>query len=113
MAKHILILLAAPLAAAGAIAPVSAQENAGQSVSVRYNDLDLASEDGREELTNRMQVAARRACSAPHNPVLPEHLARLRCERHAARVAETQLARLLNGNGSQLADRGRPVVAAP
>lgn len=114
MAKLTLIMLAAPLAAAGAIVPAAAQEEDRQSISVRYGDLDLASPDGREELTDRVRVAARRACAAPHNPVLPARIATLRCERLAARTAETQLAALLKGNGSQLADHGRrPVVAAP
>jgi UrcA family protein len=56
-------LTAAALGAAVLSQPLLAAEETGKSVEVAYADLNLATEKGRAELDNRLEAAAREACS--------------------------------------------------
>ncbi|MBJ7501268.1 MAG: UrcA family protein [Sphingopyxis sp.] len=115
MAKFSFILLAAPLATAGVIAPAaaSAPGDEQQSVTIRYDDLNLSSESGRDRLTNRVKMAIRQVCNSNSRRTLAERAETRRCEVQASRDADTQLASLFNGSNARLADRGPLVVAAP
>ncbi|KTE03985.1 UrcA family protein [Sphingopyxis sp. H115] len=115
MAKFSFILIAAPLAAIGTIAPAAASA-AGedkQSVTVRYDDLNLASERGRDRLTGRVKMAIRQVCDSNSRRTLAERADTRRCEVQARREADTRLASLFNGSHARLADRGPLVVSAP
>lgn len=115
MAKFSFILIAAPLAAAATIAPAAASvtDEEQQSVTVRYDDLNLSTESGRDRLTGRVRLAVRQVCGSNSRRTLPERIEARRCEAVAGRNADTQLAGLFNGNNPRLADRGALVVAAP
>ncbi|MBB6424831.1 UrcA family protein [Sphingopyxis sp. JAI128] len=115
MAKFSIILIAAPLAAIGAIAPAaaSAAGEEKQSVTVRYGDLNLASESGRDRLTGRVKVAIRQVCGSNSRRTIAERADTRRCEVEARREADTRLASLFNGSHARLADRGPLVVSAP
>lgn len=115
MAKLSFILLAVPLAAAGTIAPAaaSAPGEEQQSVSVRYDDLNLTNESGRDRLTSRVKMAIRQVCGSNSRRTLAEKAETRRCEAEASRKADTQLASLFNGTNAKLADRGALVLAVP
>jgi len=113
MAKISLILLAAPLVAAGVNVPAFAQSEEQRSVIVSYDDLNLSSESGRERLTKRVKMAIRQVCGSANRLTLRERAAEQKCELHASRQAETRLASLFNGSSARLADQGPVVVAAP
>lgn len=115
MAKLSFILLAAPLAAAGAIVPAaaSAADDDQQSITVRYDDLNLSSERGRDRLTGRVKMAIRQICGSNSRRMLAERIETRRCEAELGRNTDTQLASLFNGSNARLADRGALVVAAP
>jgi len=112
MAKLPLILLAAPLVAATIVAPAAAQEEK-QSVSVRYDDLNLVSASGRERLETRVRSAVRQICGVNGRMTLTEQAHVLACKAEASRDADVKLAALFSGQGGRLADRGRMDVAAP
>lgn len=115
MAKFSFPLLAVPLAVAGMIAPAAASAPVEelQSVSVRYDDLNLTSESDRTRLTSRVRMAVRHICGSNSRRTLAEKAETRRCEAEANRKADTQLASLFNGTNAQLADRGALVVAVP
>jgi UrcA family protein len=115
MAKFSFILLAAPLAAAGLSVPSAASDSNKEqkSVTVRYDDLNLSSEKGRDRLTGRVQTAIRQVCSSHSRRTLAERADVRACEDAASRVADTQLASVFSGQNALLADRGALVVAAP
>ncbi|WP_447753693.1 UrcA family protein [Sphingopyxis fribergensis] len=117
MAKLSLILLAAPLAAAGTIAPAtaSAAGEERQSVTVRYDDLNLSSESGRGRLTTRVKLAVEKVCGGGpgYRQALRERAIAQRCQAATMADANVKLASLFDGNGTRLADRGRILVAAP
>jgi UrcA family protein len=50
------------LAAATLALPAMASESSGSTVSVRYNDLNLATQAGQDELERRLDRAARTVC---------------------------------------------------
>lgn len=112
MANYPLILLAAPLIAAGINAPAFAQGEP-RSVTVSYDDLNLSSESGRDRLTTRVKMAVRQVCGSANRLTLNERAAKQTCELHASRQADTRLASLFNGSSARLADQGPVVVAAP
>lgn len=117
MAKFSILMLAAPLAFAATAAPAAAEEEEGRSVVVRYDDLNLASAQGRDRLNSRVKDAIETVCgSRPHyRQTLSERAIARKCEDTAKRDADVKLAALLGGNGGRLADsgNGRIVVAAP
>ncbi len=114
MAKISLLLLAAPLTLAAISAPVAAQEEK-RSVTVRYDDLNLASVGGRERLTARVNRALQTVCdSKPHyRQTLSQRADALECEANARRNTDVKLAALFNGASARFADQGGVVVAAP
>lgn len=115
MTKFSFMLLAAPLAASGTLAPAaaSALDEEQQSVTVRYDDLNLSSESGRDRLMGRVKMAIRQVCSSNGRRTLAERADTRRCEAESGREADSRLASLFNGSHARLADRGALVVSAP
>ncbi|HEY0595902.1 UrcA family protein [Sphingopyxis sp.] len=117
MAKFPFILFAAPLAAAGTVAPAtaSAAGEERQSVTVRYDDLNLSSERDRDRLTTRIKLAVETVCGGGpgYRQALRERAIAQRCEATTMADANVKLASLFGGDGTRLAARGRIVVAAP
>ncbi|MBJ7441027.1 MAG: UrcA family protein [Sphingopyxis sp.] len=117
MAKLSLILLSAPIACIGLSVPAAAEDDgARRTVVVRYNDLNLASVEGRERLNSRVKVAVRTVCNSRPNyrPTLDERAQAQSCEKATMADANVKLAGLLNGDGTRLADRGQTIlVSAP
>lgn len=111
MANFSLILLAAPLIAAGINAPAFAQSES-RSVTVSYDDLNLSSESGRERLTMRVKMAVKQVCGSANRLTLRERVAKQTCELNANRQADVKLASLFDGSSAQLVDQGPVVVAA-
>ncbi|OWR01054.1 UrcA family protein [Sphingopyxis witflariensis] len=113
MAKFTNLLLAASVAVAGIAAPVAASENGLPRTFVSYSDLDLSSVAGREQLSIRIERAARKICAVEPRRDLQRQAASKACQAQAMRSVEVQLAGLLNGNGAQLTDREGKLLAAP
>lgn len=112
MSKLALIMIAAIAPMAGIAAPAAAEDNERPRVAVRYDDLDLLSVAGRQQLETRVQVAIRHMCRNEPQRELWQRTAAAECERAAKRSAEPQLAALTNGNGARFGDRP-PVAAGP
>lgn len=115
MAKHILILLAAPITLFATSVAASAQgADESRSVIVRYHDLNLASVEGRARLNTRVKSAVKTVCGSRHSyrRTLTERAKADHCEATALADADVKLAGLFNGNGARLADRGTIVVVA-
>lgn len=120
MAKLSLILLSAPIACIGLSVPAAAAADDGdgerRTVVVRYNDLNLASVEGRDRLNSRVKSAVRTVCNSRPNyrPTLHERAHALNCEKVTMADADVKLASLLNGDGTRLAGRGQTImVSAP
>lgn len=114
MAKFSFIL-AVPLAITGIVTPAAASDQVDdpQSVTVRYDDLNLSSQSGRDRLTTRVKTAIRQVCGSYSRRTLAEHAETRRCQAEATRNTDTQLASLFNGTHARLADRGPLIVAVP
>ncbi len=114
MAKISLLLLAAPLTLAALSTPVAAQEEK-RSVIVRYDDLNLASASGREQLSARVDRAIDKVCDLDvhYRQTLGQRAQALKCEKQARSDSEVKLAALFNGASARFADQGGVVVAAP
>ncbi|MCW5647297.1 MAG: UrcA family protein [Sphingopyxis sp.] len=115
MAKLSLILIGASSVAGATLAvPAVAEEGDDRrSVVVRYDDLNLASGEGRERLNTRVRVAVQQVCNSrpSSRPTLKERSRSQKCEAQTMAEADVKLAGLLNGGGgTQLADRGQPIV---
>jgi UrcA family protein len=85
------------LAAAALAVPAIAADGAGSTVSVRYNDLNLATKAGQEELDRRLERAARNVCgldAVRTGTRLPSAEAR-RCYREARATLDKQFASLV------------------
>lgn len=117
MAKLSLILLSAPMACIGLSVPAAAEDDGERrTVVVRYDDLNLASVDGRDRLNARVMTAVRTVCNSRPNYrlTLDERAQALDCEKATMADADIKLASLLNGDGTRLADRGQTImVSAP
>lgn len=117
MAKLSFILLVAPLAVVGGIVPAaaSAPNEERQSITVRYDDLNLSSKDGRDRLTTRVRLAVQKVCvSRPgYRQELRTRAIAQSCVAATMADADVKLASLFDGNGTQLADRGALRIAAP
>jgi UrcA family protein len=117
MAKLSLILLSAPFACIGLSVPAAAEDDGERrTVVVRYNDLNLASVEGRHRLSSRVKTAVRTVCNSRPNyrPTLGERAQALNCEKVTMADADVKLASLLNGDSTRLADRGQTImVSAP
>jgi UrcA family protein len=86
------------LATIGMAVPALAAEPQSETVAVRYTDLDLTSEAGREQLDNRLERAAREVCGMDELLVgsrLPSGESRT-CYREARRNLDRQLAQLVS-----------------
>jgi UrcA family protein len=90
MLKTALFAAAAALATVATSAPVLAKD-----VTVRYGDLDLASAKGQNELSHRIQRAARTACDFTADGRIPSHSAQ-ECYRKAHAKAQTEMASLID-----------------
>lgn len=117
MAKLTLFLLTAPIALTGLTVSAAAapgEEGERRTTIVRYDDLNLATEEGRESLMTRVKYAVQKVCgSRPHyRQPLHERVAAMRCEKSAMADAEVKLAELFNGNGARYAEAGRLFIAA-
>ena len=115
MAKLSMILLSAPAMCIGLAVPAAAEDDGERrTVVVRYDDLNLASVEGRDRLATRVKSAVRTVCnSRPHyRQSLTERATALECEGATMADAEVKLAGLINGDGTRLADRGRTIVVA-
>jgi UrcA family protein len=117
MAKLSFLLFAAPLAAACAIAPAAASAPDGErpSVTVRYDDLNLSTENGRDRLTTRVRLAVQKVCGSrpSYRMGLRERAIAQSCEDATLVDADVKLASLFGGNGTRLADRGTLFISAP
>jgi UrcA family protein len=117
MAKLSLILLSAPIACIGLSVPAAAEgDGERHTVVVHYNDLNLASVEGRKRLTARVQSAVRTVCNSRPNyrQTLVERAHARNCEKVTMADADVKLAGLLNGDGTRLADRSQAIfVSAP
>lgn len=113
MSKLAITLLAAPLALAGATAPAFAGDDV-RSIVVRYDDLNLTSASGRDRLTQRVKNAVETVCdSRPHyRPTLADRARAAKCEAITMRDANVKLAAVLDGSGTQYADKGGMTVSA-
>lgn len=119
MTKFSMILLSAPAVCIGLAAPaVAAANDEGErrTVVVRYDDLNLASVEGRDRLSTRVKSAVRTVCNSRPNyrPTLTERASAAKCEDATMADADVKLAGLINGDGTRLADRGQTImVSAP
>lgn len=113
MLKTHLITIAAVLATATVASPAMAQDDDRQSVTIRYDDLNLTSAAGRERLDTRVRVAIRKMCGTEVRAPMRERVAAAECEAFAKRSIEPQLAALYNGSNARFASEKPPVVAAP
>lgn len=109
MTKFTFALLAAPLLATGIALPAAAQEDS-RSVTVRYDDLNLGNQAGRDRLETRIRTAVRQVCRTPNRMTLAERARELECVADASRDANTLVAALIGGQGSQFADSGQFTV---
>ena len=117
MTKFSMILLSAPAACIGLAVPaVAAANDEGErrTVVVRYDDLNLASVEGRDRLATRVKSAVRTVCNVlPHyRPTLNERVSASKCENATMAEADVKLVGLINGDGTRLADSGRTIVVA-
>ncbi len=118
MAKLSLILLSAPVACVGLSVPAAAEDDFGErrTVVVRYNDLNLASVEGRERLNARVKSAVRTVCNSrpQYRPSLQERAIAEACQAATMADADVKMANLLNGSSTRLADRSQTIfVSAP
>ena len=107
------LILATALASTGAVVPAAAQDDDRPSVTVRYDDLNLASAAGRERLDVRVRTAIKSMCSVDPRPSLRQRAASAECETAAKRSVEPQLAALYNGSNARFASEKPAVVGAP
>jgi UrcA family protein len=88
------------LAAATLAVPAIAADDAGSAVSVRYNDLNLASKAGQEELDRRLERAARSVCGldAIRTGTRLRSAEARRCYREARATLDKQFASLVSND---------------
>jgi UrcA family protein len=116
MAKLSFFMLGLPMVIAGAaVTDTAAAEDEPRRVTVRYDDLNLSSVEGREQLAKRVRFAVRSVCpSTTARTSLIEPAYVRQCEAEAGHRAETRVAALLSGHGARFADHGtQPVITAP
>ena len=98
--KRPAIAAAALIGAMLATQPVLAESMETESVAVTYDDLDLASDEGREELDRRIDKAAESVCGADVAQVGSRIRSRetRQCIRQAKRDIERNIAAVLDDN---------------
>lgn len=109
MTKLTFALLAAPMLAAGIAVPAAAQEEA-RSVTVRYDDLNLGTQAGRDRLKTRVRYAVRQVCSTAGRMTLAIQAKQQACLAEASRSADVRVATLFGHQASLLADSGQLTV---
>ena len=72
------------LLAASALAISNPAMAAWKSKEVRYADLDLASDEGQQQLMTRVKQAVKKVCANPRAITLRERADQRRCEKAAA-----------------------------
>ena len=70
MFRTFIITAAAALTLAGAASAQAVDPSAQPSISIRYSDLDLKSEDGAKAMAARIQTAADAVCGQRPDPML-------------------------------------------
>ena len=96
------------LAAATIASPVMAQTpdtGAARTIAVRYSDLDMTSDNGRQELQRRIEVAARDVCGMSERPTgsfTPSSSSRS-CYVRALNAVEPQVQARAGGSEQRLA----------
>ncbi|MCB2065714.1 MAG: UrcA family protein [Erythrobacter sp.] len=88
--------LAAAIAASAALAVPAAAAEQGESVRVRYSDLNLSTDQGQAALQRRLERAAEEVCGVDRNSsgmALPSRQAR-RCYNETVRNFEREVAAL-------------------
>jgi len=96
------------LAAATIASPVMAQTpdtGAARTIAVRYSDLDMTSNNGRQELQRRIEVAARDVCGMSERPTgsfTPSSSSRS-CYVRALNAVEPQVQARAGGSEQRLA----------
>ena len=83
------LIIAAAIVAAALPAAATAQPPSG-SIAVRYSDLDLGTEAGRQSLESRIRGAVRRVCAHWDGPGLEERAELRRCLNEASTLGLTQ-----------------------
>jgi len=104
--------IAIAAAIVGVIAPVAASasvERIPVSRDVRFNDLDLASTEGRDQLDMRIRTAARRACGNMDGRDLTQAADVRRCRREALAFASKGRELAVASYGR---DKGAPQLSA-
>ncbi len=96
MLKNIMTLTLAATTLATAPAAM-AQERNTQTVGVSYSDLDLTTENGREELDRRIDTAAKDACGMDERPTGSNMASResRNCYREAKQQLDAHFAQLM------------------
>ena len=79
-------------------APLAAQTQPGQTVAVKYSDLDLSTEKGQAKLERRINAAAREVCktNTVRTGTRMRSNDRTQCLETARASVRTQLAELIN-----------------
>lgn len=89
---------AAAISAALATTPAIAGEAQGESVSVSYHDLNLATEQGQKKLEQRLERAAQQACGVDgvrtDSRITPPDQSR--CLNEARKSAKAQFAQIVS-----------------
>jgi UrcA family protein len=85
------IFLSTTLAILAAGAPALAASPAGNSTVVRYNDLNLATEDGQATLNRRIAQAAKSVCWQADGPTLTDRAQYAACRSTALASAQPKL----------------------
>jgi len=91
-----IFIFACALLSLAPLAPSLAQDKLGPDVTVRFNDLDLNTADGANELLRRIRTAAGSVCDPIYKGPLSTRLARDKCIREltaqsVAKVKSPQL----------------------
>lgn len=104
--------LAAAATAATMSFPAQAAEVTNISAEVRYDDLNLASQDGAQALKARVVRAAKQVCSADGDKSLKALSQSQSCANIAIARAMPQVELALANAGTQVAENSRMNVAA-
>lgn len=112
MAKFSNFMLAASMSAAALAVPAAASEDTLPRAEVRYMDLDLSQSADRQRLTDRLQRAARQVCPAVSGRDLKRQAESRACRAQALRSADLQLASVLGGHHTKLAEREGKLISA-
>lgn len=108
-----ILLLATPLLLAGAAPAAELPSHASVTTTVRYDDLNLSSDEGKAQLEQRLSRAVRSLCRPSVRLTLSEADAMNDCIETASASARQNLQIALNGSRSRsidVADAGAPIA---